>query len=96
VVRTWMNERETRGSGVLDRVKSEDLRQVEAAEILGLSYRQTKRLYRRFSKLVGRGWYMDMWVSDPTMPRRRDFAGGCWPWYASITAGSRANAWDRR
>lgn len=46
-----MNERETRRSGVLDRVKSEELTQVEAAEILGLSYRQTKRLYRRFIKL---------------------------------------------
>jgi len=35
----------------LDRVKSAELTQVEAAEILGLSYRQTKRLYRRFLKL---------------------------------------------
>jgi transposase len=43
-----MNERETRRSGVLDRVKAEELSQMEAAEILGLSYRQTKRLYRRF------------------------------------------------
>jgi len=50
-----MNERETRRSGVLDRVKSEDLTQMEAAEILGLSYRQTKRLYRRFLKLGGEG-----------------------------------------
>lgn len=50
-----MNERETRRCGVLDRVKSEDLTQVEAAEILGLSYRQTKRLYRRFLKLGGEG-----------------------------------------
>jgi hypothetical protein len=39
----------------LDRVKSEELTQVEAAEILGLSYRQTKRLYRRFLKLGGEG-----------------------------------------
>ena len=53
--RTWMNERERRKSGVLDRVKSEDLTQVEAAEILGLSYRQTKRLYRRFLKLGAEG-----------------------------------------
>jgi transposase len=45
-----MNEQETRRSGVLDRVKSEELTQGEAAEILGLSYRQTKRLYRRFLK----------------------------------------------
>lgn len=50
-----MNDRETRRSGVLDRVKSENLTQVEAAEILGLSYRQTKRLYRRFLKLGAAG-----------------------------------------
>ena len=50
-----MNEKETRRSGVLDRVKSEELTQVEAAEILGLSYRQTKRLYRRFLKLGADG-----------------------------------------
>lgn len=36
-------------------MKSEDLTQVEAAEILGLSYRQTKRLYRRFLKLGAEG-----------------------------------------
>ncbi len=46
-----MSERETRRSGVLDRVKAGELTQVEAAEILGLSYRQTKRLYRRFLKV---------------------------------------------
>jgi hypothetical protein len=39
----------------LDRVKSEELTQMEAAEILGLSYRQTKRLYRRFLKLGASG-----------------------------------------
>ncbi len=50
-----MNERERQRSGVLDRVKLEELSQVEAAEILGLSYRQTKRLYRRFLKLGAKG-----------------------------------------
>jgi hypothetical protein len=50
-----MNERETRRSGVLGRVKSEELTQVEAAEILGISYRQTKRLYRRFLKWSAKG-----------------------------------------
>ena len=43
-----MSEREVRRAGVLARVKGEELTQVEASEILGLSYRQTKRLYRRF------------------------------------------------
>jgi transposase len=39
----------------LDRVKAEELTQTEAAEILGLSYRQTKRLYRRFLKMGAKG-----------------------------------------
>lgn len=43
-----MSEQETRRAVVLDRVTAEGLKQVEAAEVLGLSYRQTKRLYRRY------------------------------------------------
>lgn len=50
-----MNDQERRRSGVLDRVKSGDLTQVEAADLLSLSYRQTKRLYRRFVKLGAKG-----------------------------------------
>ena len=46
-----MSEEEVRRAGVLKRVKAGELSQVEAAEILGLSYRQVKRLYRRFRKL---------------------------------------------
>ena len=47
-----MSEKEVRKAGVFSRVKAEDLTQVEASEILGLCYRQTKRLYRRFFELV--------------------------------------------
>jgi transposase len=43
-----MNEEEIRRAGVLKRVKAGELTQVEAAEVLGLSYRQAKRLYRRY------------------------------------------------
>ena len=43
-----MSEEEVRRAGVLKRVKSGELKQVEAAEMLGLSYRQAKRLYRRY------------------------------------------------
>lgn len=43
-----MSERETRRVGVLERVKAGELKQVEAAAMLGLSYRQTKRLYARY------------------------------------------------
>src|SRR6266513_1984114 len=43
-----MSEEEVRRAGVLKRVKADELTQVEAAEMLKLSYRQVKRLYRRF------------------------------------------------
>lgn len=50
-----MSEKEIRKAGILARVKSDDFTQVEAAEMLGLSYRQTKRLYRRFFELGADG-----------------------------------------
>jgi transposase len=43
-----MSEREVRRAGVFQRVKSKNLKLVEAAEVLGLSYRQAKRQYRRY------------------------------------------------
>jgi len=46
--RTWMSDEEVRRAGVLKRVKSGELSQVEGAEMLGLSYRQVKRLYGRY------------------------------------------------
>ena len=45
-----MSEKEVRRAGVLARVKEGKLKVVSAAEILGLSYRQTKRLWRRFRR----------------------------------------------
>jgi transposase len=43
-----MSEREVRRAGAFQRVKNQDLKLVEAAEVLGLSYRQAKRQYRRY------------------------------------------------
>ena len=43
-----MSEREIRRAGVLGRVKAGKLSQKEAATMLRLSYRQVKRLYRRY------------------------------------------------
>lgn len=44
-----MSEEEVRRAGVLKRVKAHDLTRVEAAEMLGMSYRQVKRLYGRYA-----------------------------------------------
>jgi transposase len=43
-----MSEEEVRRAGVLKRVKAGELTQMNAAEMLGLSYRQEKRLYGRY------------------------------------------------
>jgi len=46
-----MSEKERERLKVFERVKRGELQQVEAAEICGLSYRQTRRLYQRYRKL---------------------------------------------
>src|SRR6266849_5330467 len=45
-----MSKRELRRVGVLARVASEELKLVDAAKILSLSYRQAKRIWRRYEK----------------------------------------------
>ncbi len=45
-----MSEEEVRRAGVLERVALGELRQREAAELLGLSERQVKRLYARYKE----------------------------------------------
>ena len=50
-----MSDEETRRAGVLERVKLGELTQVEAGEMLGLSYRQTKRLSGRYMTLGAKG-----------------------------------------
>ena len=48
--RTEMSERELGRVEVLARVKSRELRVVDAAVVLRLSYRQTKRLWKRYGE----------------------------------------------
>jgi transposase len=43
-----MSEEEVRRAGIMERVGRKELKQSEAAELLGLSYRQTKRLQKRY------------------------------------------------
>jgi transposase len=50
-----MSEEEVRRAGVLKRVKQCELSQVDAAEMLMLSYRQLKRLYRRYWRVGAKG-----------------------------------------
>lgn len=50
-----MSDREVKGAGVFRRVESEAMKLVEAAEVLGLSYRQAKRVYARYGKSGSKG-----------------------------------------
>jgi len=50
-----MSKRELRRVGVLARVASEELKLVDAAKILGLSYRQVKRIWRRYEAEGAKG-----------------------------------------
>src|SRR5258708_4087421 len=53
--RTAMSTRELRRAEVLGRVKSKTLRLADAAKILELSYRQTKRLWKRYREEGAKG-----------------------------------------
>ena len=48
--RTLMSRRELRRAGVLARVQSGELKLVDAAKLLEVSYRQTKRLWQRYGE----------------------------------------------
>jgi hypothetical protein len=45
-----MSEEEVRRSGLMSRVERGELKQTEAADVLGMNYRQCKRLYARYRK----------------------------------------------
>ena len=55
--RTAMSERELRRAAVLAQVGAEGWTLVEAAERMELSYRQSKRLWRRYQKQGARGHF---------------------------------------
>ena len=55
-----MSQKERRRIGIMASVKARELNRVEAAELLGLGYRQTKPVWRRYQEqddagLVHRG-----------------------------------------
>src|ERR1700751_2521879 len=50
-----MSSKELRRAGILARVKSGELKLVNAAVMMGLSYRQTKRLAKRYREAGAKG-----------------------------------------
>src|ERR1700676_3679563 len=53
--RIGMSQRELRRVEVLARVKSQELQVVDAASLLGVSYRQGKRLWKRYREEGAKG-----------------------------------------
>ena len=53
--RTWMSAEEVRRAGILERIERGELKQIEASELLGVSYRQTKRLVKRYRAIGAEG-----------------------------------------
>ena len=53
--RIGMSQRELRRMEELARVKSKELRVVDAASVLGVSYRQAKRLWKRYREEEAQG-----------------------------------------
>jgi hypothetical protein len=80
-----MSSREMKRLGVLARVEKEALNLVYAAEIPGLSYRQTKRRGGDIGKRVPRGCSIVVWDGSRAETSRRSFAGKYGGWYDGNT-----------
>jgi transposase len=50
-----MSAEEVRRAGILERVEGGELKQIEASELLGVSYRQTRRLVKRYRVMGAAG-----------------------------------------
>jgi hypothetical protein len=72
-----MSRRELERVEVMGRVAKEELKLMDAAAMLQLSYRQVKRLWRRYRQKGVKGCSMAMWVEFPIEANPRNFGAGC-------------------
>jgi len=72
-----MSGKERRRLEVMSRVRGGELKLVKAVELLGLSYRQGKRVYQRYLADGDRGLVHGL--RGKASNRRRRFVNGCWP-----------------
>ena len=76
--RTRMNERELKRAAVLSRVAKKGWTLKQAAQRMGLSYRQGKRLWKRYQAKGAEGLvHMAMWGGCRIAPRPRGYGSGC-------------------
>ncbi len=75
--RTWMSERELKRVAMLSRVAEGEGTLVEAAGRMEVSYRQTKRIGKRYPGEGAGGWCMGVGGEDRIGRRRRGCGGEC-------------------
>src|SRR5215472_7086758 len=86
--RMTLSAREVERAGVLRRVKEGKLKLVNAAQLLGISPRQAKRLWKRYQEQGIQGLNTGLLGGGAIVPSRRSFAHKCWRWYETSTAGA--------
>ena len=78
--RTRMDERELRRAAVLSQGAGKGWSLVQAAGRMEVSYRQAKRLWKRYRAKGPRGWCMGTWGGDRTMRSRGVYGVAWWRW----------------
>ena len=73
-----MSTQERKRLEVFSRVRVGGMTLVEASEILGLSYRQTKRIWSRYQESGDGGLVHLYWFSGTTSNRVFELATGWW------------------
>ena len=91
-----MSDEERKRNEVMVRVKKGDLGLRNAAEILGISYRQVKRIRKRYRKQGAKGLVHGNVGGNPTGPSRRNSESGRCGWCGRSTPERRGCASGRR
>ena len=91
-----MGSKEMRRAGVLARVKSGELKLVNAAVMMGISYRQSKRMAKRYREGEQKGCSMGARGEGRTAGSRRNFESECCGWWARSIRGRKESGSGRR
>jgi len=91
-----MSSKELRRAGVWARVKSGELKLVNAAEMMGMSYRQTKRLAKRYREGGAKGLQHGSAGRESKRRKRRNFENECCGEWARSIPGRKESGSGRR
>ena len=91
-----MSKRELGRIEVLARVRSKQLQVVDAGRLMRVSYRQAKRLWKRYREEGAKGLKHRSAGRPSHRAHEPKFGGRCYSWYGKNTAGWWANGLGRR